>query len=414
MHPITNEIELLRASLTGNKKAFGTIVENYQSLICSITYSATGDFGRSEELAQETFIRAWKELNQLKDLSKFRAWLCTITRNLVRQSIKKRNKDIIDSAQAIENAAAFETSELAPDETVISKEQQMVVWKAIQEIPEIYREPIVLFYRQQQSIKQVSSELNLSEEVTRQRLSRGRKLLKAEVASLVEDVLSKTGPKKTFAITVLALLPATKASAMGLAGSAGTTSLLTIINSFWAPVSSTIVGLLIFLSSGGYFTFLGFIAFSAYLILKEPKWFRHKNKRILILSVNNLILALCFFLLGKIYFSVIMLLLFIIGLLTLHPGCPKETKTFFWGPESLDPLHIWKKWKWKTPPENWRSNLIFFISTALGFIFVTIYIIYKTKPNVPWGIVAITSILALNFLVHTIRLIIKIWCCRKE
>ena len=77
MDTFTNEIDLLNASLSGNKEAFGTIVENYQSLVCSITYSATGDFAKSEELAQETFIRAWKELKQLKDLEKFRAWLCT-------------------------------------------------------------------------------------------------------------------------------------------------------------------------------------------------------------------------------------------------------------------------------------------------------------------------------------------------
>ncbi len=145
---------------------------------------------------------------QLKDLGKFRAWLCTIARNLLRQSIRKQSKDVIDSAQPIETAAASETSNTQPDQIAISREQQTVIWQALQEIPETYREPIVLFYREQQSLKQVAAQLELSEEVTKQRLSRGRKLLKAEMSTLVEDILGKTTPKKAFTIAVVAALPA--------------------------------------------------------------------------------------------------------------------------------------------------------------------------------------------------------------
>jgi DNA-directed RNA polymerase specialized sigma24 family protein len=74
---ITSEAELLQASLAGRKEAFSVIVERYQSLICGIAYSGSGNIAKSEELAQETFIRAWKQLRQLKDLGSFRAWLCT-------------------------------------------------------------------------------------------------------------------------------------------------------------------------------------------------------------------------------------------------------------------------------------------------------------------------------------------------
>ncbi len=56
----TSEGELLQASLAGNKDAFGAVVKRYESLVCAITYSATGDIGKSQELAQETFLRAWK------------------------------------------------------------------------------------------------------------------------------------------------------------------------------------------------------------------------------------------------------------------------------------------------------------------------------------------------------------------
>jgi len=208
MQNTTSENELLQASLAGSTEAFGTIVHRYQSLICGITYSATGDFGKSQELAQETFIRAWKGLSQLKDLDKFRVWLCVIARNLVKRSLKCRRGDIIEVAQPLESVSAVEALEPGPSQIAISREQEAIVWRALQGIPQKYREAMVLFYREQQSVKQVAAGLELSEDLAKQRLSRGRRLLKAEVATLVEDVLSRTGPKKAFAVAVIAALPA--------------------------------------------------------------------------------------------------------------------------------------------------------------------------------------------------------------
>jgi RNA polymerase sigma factor (sigma-70 family) len=71
------------ATLTGNREAFSQIVSRYQSLICSLAYSATGSLGQSEDLAQETFITAWKRLRLLREPSKLRAWLCGIARNRI-------------------------------------------------------------------------------------------------------------------------------------------------------------------------------------------------------------------------------------------------------------------------------------------------------------------------------------------
>ena len=57
-------------SLTGNREAFGQIVTRYQTLICSLAYSATGSFSQSQDLAQETFVTAWKKLSELREPGK--------------------------------------------------------------------------------------------------------------------------------------------------------------------------------------------------------------------------------------------------------------------------------------------------------------------------------------------------------
>jgi RNA polymerase sigma factor (sigma-70 family) len=224
MQDTTTETELLRASLAGGKDAFGRIVERYQPLICAITYSATGDFGRSRQLAQETFIRAYKSLAQLKDLEKFRAYLCRIARNLVDKSIRQQRFDVIRDAHPLEDAASGKSPEPDPSEIAISKEHQALVWRAIEGIPEQCREPIVLYYRRRRSIAQVAADLKLSDDAVKQRILRGRKLLSTEIASLVEDVLTKTAPGKAFTVAVVASLPALapQTTAAGIAAPAAT------------------------------------------------------------------------------------------------------------------------------------------------------------------------------------------------
>lgn len=249
MQKMSNEVELLQASVGGNREAFGSIVEQYQSLICGITYSATGNLGKSEELAQETFIRAWKGLGRLKEPGKFRSWLCTIARNVVRSSIKRRVQDAIDAAEPLAAAEKIQSAEAGPIERVISQEQHTLVWGALQGIPETYREPIVLFYREKQSISQVASGLGLSEDVARQRLSRGRKMLKAEIATVVEDVLGRTRPSKVFTVAVVAALPALTAKTVtaataGIAVKGARVAKAAFLSGISGAVLGPIVGLL--------------------------------------------------------------------------------------------------------------------------------------------------------------------------
>jgi len=230
---LSNEIELLKSSLKGDTAAFEAIVQKYQSFICAITFSATGDVGKSEVLAQETFINAWKDLAKLKDLNKFQSRLNSIARNVIKNSFKRQRQDFISKATSIDQLKDAGSDDSGPVETVITKEQQDIVRRALQEIPEQYREPLVLFYRQEQSVKTVAQQLNLSEEALKQRLSRGRKLLKKRFAKTVETTISRTGPGKSFtaavitSITGLAIKNSTAAGITSITSKAGSATGIT-------------------------------------------------------------------------------------------------------------------------------------------------------------------------------------------
>lgn len=221
-----NEIELLNKCLKGDTKAFEAIVADYQDLVCAITYSGVADIHRSEELAQQTFINAWNKLSQLKDLSKFRPWLCSIARNLVKSFIRTKKRDIIAKAKPMENINDTAAEQSDPLESAIKKEHQQLVNDAIEQIPDQYRETVVLYYRKHLTVKQIAEMLDLSEDVTYKRLQRGRKMIKAQLDSIFEKTLSGTGPKKAFTASVMASVAgiALKGTAAAAAGTAATTT----------------------------------------------------------------------------------------------------------------------------------------------------------------------------------------------
>jgi RNA polymerase sigma factor (sigma-70 family) len=74
--------DLAAESLGGNPAAFEALVRRYQSLICALIYNRCGNIAQSEDLAQETFVAAWKALPSLNQLDHFKPWLCQIARNI--------------------------------------------------------------------------------------------------------------------------------------------------------------------------------------------------------------------------------------------------------------------------------------------------------------------------------------------
>lgn len=221
MSTTPTDAELIKASISGKISAFGELIERYQNLVCAVAYSTTGDRALSEDVGQETFVVAWKQLADIREPAKFKGWLCSTARNLSKMALRKRKREVLDGDDAAEGAEASDASAL---EVVLSNEQEDLVWSALKEIPETYREPLVLFYREEQSVKQVALGLGISEDAVKQRLSRGRQSLKQGLEKMVERTLADTRPSKAFAVGVLALIAAqagTAAAASSAGGSGG-------------------------------------------------------------------------------------------------------------------------------------------------------------------------------------------------
>src|SRR5687767_13869691 len=100
-----DDLELVNRSRAGDRDAFGELVARYQSVICSITYSATGSLASSEDLAQETFLAAWRQLSSLREPAKLRSWLCGIARNLCNNATRRNSREPVHQSASLDAVA---------------------------------------------------------------------------------------------------------------------------------------------------------------------------------------------------------------------------------------------------------------------------------------------------------------------
>ncbi|MDQ3338737.1 MAG: sigma-70 family RNA polymerase sigma factor [Myxococcota bacterium] len=194
-----SDVELVEASRRGEHEAFGHLVERYQDVVCAVSYSSTGDQGLSEDVAQETFIAAWRQLDRLRDVVRLGPWLCGIARNLGRKAHKRRRREeILDDKYLAPGGNPFDAA--------VRGDVERVVRESLARVPENYREVLVLYYCENQSVRDVAVALGTSETAVMQRLSRGRRYLADSLSEIVEGSLRSRRPRRDLVAAVLAAI----------------------------------------------------------------------------------------------------------------------------------------------------------------------------------------------------------------
>ena len=233
-----NTVTIIEQSRNGDAAAFAQFVRQYQSLVSGVIFSVVGDFHQSEDIAQETFLIAWSKLADLKHTDDPLPWLCTIARNLAKRSFRKKREQTVEIStdQAVANQPD-------PADEIVRKEQSELVWSAIREIPEKYRETLVLYYRNDKSVREIAAATDSSIDAVNQRLVRARQTLKAKLESMIGDVLSANSPGDSFTVGVIAALPgifvstttvqAATAIATGTSGAAGKPTAIAAVGTSW-------------------------------------------------------------------------------------------------------------------------------------------------------------------------------------
>jgi len=193
------DAELIDASRRGDHNAFAQIVERYQRAVYAVSLSHVHDRALCDDITQDTFVTAWRQLDELRDPERLPAYLCGIARNLARDARKRRRfEGDMPERETAANGTPFESLSNAESDRLLSL--------ALDAVPAKYREPLVLFYFEQRGADDIARVLGISEATAHQRLSRGRKHLAEQMTSLVEQGLSRRGPKPELVVAVLAAI----------------------------------------------------------------------------------------------------------------------------------------------------------------------------------------------------------------
>ncbi len=167
--------ELVAEYLAGDESAFASLVERHLKSVYSFAARSIAD--EAEDIAQDTFLKAWKSLSVYEPRSaKFKTWLMRIARNTVIDYLRKKKTPVFsDIGNGPDDTRTFDTPdpEPLPDEIVARAHDTREVEALLREIPLVYREVLLLRYMSQMSFEEISGILGENANTVRSRHRRG-------------------------------------------------------------------------------------------------------------------------------------------------------------------------------------------------------------------------------------------------
>jgi len=184
----------VRAAAAGDRNAFRQLVEATHVTVASIAGAIVNDPTLAEDVAQEVYVAAWRELPKLKEATSFLPWIRQVTRNRARMALRGRGRrrgrvKIMDPDDLLAVAADPQPDAM---ERLLERERRETVQAAVDALPDGSREVVLLYYREDESVRHVAELLDLSETAVKQRLYRARKYLESSLVKSVKE--SAPGP----------------------------------------------------------------------------------------------------------------------------------------------------------------------------------------------------------------------------
>ncbi len=171
----------LEQARRGDQTAFGKLIEAYQRPVYNLAYRMLNNSGEAEEAAQEAFIRAYTRLHTYNPDHKFSTWMLSITSNYCIDLIRKRRALLLSIDEPLPpHPALMSDGQKGPEAQMEKSEQQDMVQSLLQELPEDYRQTVVLRYWHEMSYEEIAEMMDTTVSAIKSRLFRARRQL-AEV-----------------------------------------------------------------------------------------------------------------------------------------------------------------------------------------------------------------------------------------
>lgn len=190
-----DDLILIDRVLAGDSRSFEPLVRRYERRVFRVTMAVLGNVQDAEEAMQDAFIKAFRHLRQFRRESRFTTWL---TRIAVNEALQKRQtrKDLVslDDSRGVEGQSEerflpqrFESWRANPEKLYGKQELRRLIENAIQSLPTIYREALVLRDVEEMSAEEAAEAIGISVPALKSRLLRARLMMREALAASLEQ-----------------------------------------------------------------------------------------------------------------------------------------------------------------------------------------------------------------------------------
>lgn len=181
-----------QAGLRPEKAAFAELLRRYQPHVERLLYHLAPDWQDRADLAQEIWIRVYRNINRLNEPVKFRGWLSRIATNLFYDELRKRKR--VKSPLSLDTPRTAEDGEMdweiagdnpSPEEELTTREFYEQLHVAIADLPEVFRTTIVLREIEGMPYEEIAEITNVSLGTVKSRIARARARLQSQLQSYI-------------------------------------------------------------------------------------------------------------------------------------------------------------------------------------------------------------------------------------
>jgi len=186
--PERDEAQMIAAIVAGDGELYHRLIQPYELSVYRMALSLVKDEAEAEDVAQEAFLKAFRNLASFRGESKFSSWLISITLNEARGRLRRQNAARMESLDEppeeggkVSPALLRDWREI-PSEALERREVRALLQNAIEQLSPIYREVVVLRDIEELSIEETAGVLAISISSVKVRLHRARMMLQKELA----------------------------------------------------------------------------------------------------------------------------------------------------------------------------------------------------------------------------------------
>lgn len=185
------DLALIDRVLAGDRRAFEPLVRKHERRVFRVTFAVLGNIEDAEEAMQDAFVKAFRHLDQFRRESRFTTWLTRIAVNEALQKRQSRKDSVsLDDSRGVEEQFVprkFEPWRADPEKLYGRQELRRIIETAIQVLPAIYREALVLRDIEEMTAEEAAEAIGVTVPALKSRLLRARLMIRETLAASLEE-----------------------------------------------------------------------------------------------------------------------------------------------------------------------------------------------------------------------------------